>query len=67
MEIVYVLIAVVAIVGVYFLFLRKGQTPTVEARPEQQKLERPRTESKPKPATAAPTTAPTPVAQGRDT
>jgi fused signal recognition particle receptor len=57
MELVYVLIAVVAVVAVYFLFLRKGAAPEVEARPEQ-KLERPRTEAKAKVA-AAPAPAPT--------
>jgi fused signal recognition particle receptor len=59
MELVYVLIAVVAVVAVYFLFLRKGAAPEVEARPEQ-KLQQPRTEAKAKVA-AAPAPAPAPT------
>jgi fused signal recognition particle receptor len=59
MELVYVLIAVVAVVAVYFLFLRKGAAPEVEARPEQ-KLQQPRTEAKAKVA-AGPAPAPAPT------
>jgi fused signal recognition particle receptor len=65
MEIAYVLIAVVAIVVVYFLFLRKSETPAVEARPEEPKLERPRAEAKPK-AAPAPAAAPAPGATSAD-
>jgi fused signal recognition particle receptor len=58
MEFVYVLIAVVAIVAVYFLFLRKG-APTVEARPEERQVPAPRPprDEKAKPAAAAPAAA----------
>jgi fused signal recognition particle receptor len=55
--VVYVLIAVVAVVLVYFLFLRKGETPTVSAPAAEPKLERQVTKAAPAgpPAASAPT------------
>jgi len=53
MEVVYILSAVVAIVLVYFLFLRKGATPEVAATSVDPKLERKRAEKAAAPAAAA--------------
>src|SRR5689334_17899458 len=52
MEFVYVLIAVVAIVAVYFLFVRKS-APAVEARPEERQVPAPRAERTEKAKSAA--------------
>jgi len=57
----YVLIAVVAAVAIYFLFLRKkSEAPPIEAQPKARVPEPKRGEARPAPATPSPAGAPAP-------